>query len=101
MGNLVKYVGRGRYGMDRPRGYTQPSRNLGGQDGNERCLRRYPGGLRFRWHIIRGRVIGYLQIANFDPFSGPNSAYRPYHEQAGCVTAVNLINAAGAVPATN
>jgi len=43
-----------------------------------------------------GGSSGQLQIANFDPFSGPNSAYG-YYEQAGCVPAVNLINSAGGV----
>lgn len=37
-----------------------------------------------------------LTIANFDPFSGPNSAYG-FFEQAGCVTATKLINAEGGV----
>lgn len=37
-----------------------------------------------------------LTIANFDPFSGPNANYG-YTEQAGCVPAVNLVNAAGGV----
>ena len=43
-----------------------------------------------------GGQSGRLQIANFDPFSGPNSSYG-YYEQAGCVPAVNLINADGGV----
>jgi branched-chain amino acid transport system substrate-binding protein len=37
-----------------------------------------------------------LTIANFDPFSGPNATYG-FTEQAGCVPAVNLINAAGGI----
>jgi ABC-type branched-subunit amino acid transport system substrate-binding protein len=41
-----------------------------------------------------GGASGRLQIANFDPFSGPNSEYG-FYEQAGCVSAVNLINADG------
>jgi len=44
----------------------------------------------------QGSGNGRLQIDNFDPFSGPNSSYGVY-EQAGCVPAVNLINAAGGV----
>jgi branched-chain amino acid transport system substrate-binding protein len=44
----------------------------------------------------QGSGSGRLQIANFDPFSGPNSSYG-YYEQAGCVPAVNLINAEGGV----
>lgn len=43
-----------------------------------------------------GGPTGQLQIANFDPFSGPNSAYG-FYEQSGCVPAVNLINANGGV----
>ena len=43
-----------------------------------------------------GNQKGTLELANFDPFSGPNSAYG-YYEQAGCVPAVNLINAEGGV----
>jgi branched-chain amino acid transport system substrate-binding protein len=39
---------------------------------------------------------GRLEIDNFDPFSGPNSVYG-FYEQAGCVPAVNLINADGGV----
>jgi branched-chain amino acid transport system substrate-binding protein len=35
-------------------------------------------------------------IADFDPFSGPNSAYG-FFEEAGCIPAVNLINKAGGV----
>lgn len=37
-----------------------------------------------------------LQVAEVDPFSGPNSTYGS-HEQAGCIPAVNLINADGGV----
>jgi branched-chain amino acid transport system substrate-binding protein len=37
-----------------------------------------------------------LTIANFDPFSGPNANYG-FTEQAGCVPAVNLVNAAGGI----
>jgi len=44
----------------------------------------------------QGSSAGRLEIDNFDPFSGPNSSYG-YYEQAGCVTAVNLINADGGV----
>ena len=43
-----------------------------------------------------GNTSGRLEIANFDPFSGPNSAYG-FYEQSGCVPAVNLINADGGV----
>lgn len=44
----------------------------------------------------QGSGSGRLEIDNFDPFSGPNSVYG-FYEQAGCVTAVNLINADGGV----
>ena len=37
-----------------------------------------------------------LEIANFDPFSGPNADYGAY-EQGGCAPAVNLINKEGGV----
>jgi ABC-type branched-subunit amino acid transport system substrate-binding protein len=43
-----------------------------------------------------GSGSGRLEIDNFDPFSGPNSVYG-FYEQAGCVPAVNLINADGGV----
>lgn len=39
---------------------------------------------------------GTLTIANVQPFSGTNAAYGP-EQQAGCVSAVNLINDAGGV----